>query len=290
MSYPERLAHELAAAGIGGARRRRIVAEIEDHLASDPGAQLGDAAALARQFADELGTRQARRAAFSAFAALALAGVLFLAALAALRSAGGFAVLNRQHESALTTLGAILAAVGAQVALVSGTLGCVRALRRRRVRVLSREEALVLVRRAGVGLAAGLVAMIGLAIVALAQKGDTPGWWTTFALVMAGAGALALAAAAPAVLAARRLTPVLEGAAGDLGDDLEGLVPPLLDPGSWSFALLIAGALAVLVAIAGAAQADPFDGLARGLADALVFIACYALLGGYLGLRRRVAG
>jgi hypothetical protein len=74
--YLNDLDTQLARAGIRGARRNRIVTELANHLSCDPDADLGDPAALATQFADELGTSFARTAAFQAFVALALAGVL----------------------------------------------------------------------------------------------------------------------------------------------------------------------------------------------------------------------
>lgn len=78
--FEARLGQELRRVGIHGRLRGRILAEYADHLACDPEAQLGEPGALARQFADEVGSTRARRAAVTAFAALALAGVLFAAA------------------------------------------------------------------------------------------------------------------------------------------------------------------------------------------------------------------
>jgi hypothetical protein len=73
--YLSELDAELARAGIRGSRRKRIVTEFADHLRCDSAADLGAPAALATEFADELGTSFARTAAFQAFVALALAGV-----------------------------------------------------------------------------------------------------------------------------------------------------------------------------------------------------------------------
>jgi hypothetical protein len=58
MSWLDELELELRKTGMPAARRRRIVTEFADHLASDPGSEerLGSPAALARQFADEVGT------------------------------------------------------------------------------------------------------------------------------------------------------------------------------------------------------------------------------------------
>jgi hypothetical protein len=67
MSFVQELSRELARVGVHGRLRRRIVAEIGDHLACDPDANLGEPSELARQFADELGTTRARSAGFRAF-------------------------------------------------------------------------------------------------------------------------------------------------------------------------------------------------------------------------------
>lgn len=286
MNYSEQLARELSSAGMRGALPRRIIAEIEDHLACDPGADLGAPAVLARRFADELATRRARRAAFGAFVALTVAGTLLAAAMVAVRSAGYLALGIGHGTPALGTIGFVVSATAAQVALASGALGCLRALRCRSARVVSRPQALVLVRRGSVALASGFVAMAGLATMAVGLQGGVPRWWTALALALAGAGALALAGAVPVVMAARRLQPRLQGSAGDLGDDLRGLVPQRLHPGGRRFAVLLAATIVFVGTIAGIVQDDPFDGILRGLLDALACLSCYAALGGYLGLRR----
>lgn|GEM_PF-2089083 len=286
MSYDQQLERELERVGITGRLRARILAEVEDHFECDPDAQLGEPAALARRFADELGSRRALRAAFGAFAALALVGALFLGAILAVPHAGGFASLQRHGESTLSLAGLLVSAFAAQVALAAGGLGWLRAMRRKRAHTLNEQEALVLVRRAGVGLGAGALTLAGLALAATGTEGHIAHWWTVLAFSASGAGGVVLALAVPRLLSARSLTPRLEGSAGDLGDDLRGLVPPLLDAGSWNFALLFAGGLAIAISFAGAAAQDPFDGLFRGLADGAACLLCYAALGRYLGLRQ----
>jgi hypothetical protein len=286
MSYCQQLASELAAVRIGGAQRRRIVAEVEDHLACDPAANLGEPGALARQFADELGSRQAVRAALLAFGSLAIAGLSFVAALIAVQRAGGVSARVGQSQSALGMVWVVLSTVGAQVALVAGTLGGLRALRRRHVQALPQAEAVVLLRRAGVGLAGGFATLVGLAVAAVALEGHIAGWWTTLALSLAGLGALALTAAVPALLHARRMTPQVDGPSGDLSDDLRRLLPARLQAGSWRFALLVTGVVVLAITLAGVAQDDPFDGLLRGLVDGAACLAGYAMLGSYLGLSR----
>ena len=284
MSYVHDLARELAAVGIRGRLRRRITAEIEDHLSCDPRADLGPADELARRFADELGTARACRAGLVAFGALAVAGVSVVAALLASRVSG--APLPRLHASsaALGNLGLALLVIGSQVAFVAGLLGLIRALRHRRDLVLSREEAVVIGRRAGVGLAAGLACLAGLAILGLEYRAGLPGWWRTSAVAAAALGACALALATPTAARAARLRPVSAGGRGDLFGDIGPITPPLLRDRHWTLALIVAGALGAALATAGAIQADPFDGALRGLSEALACLAGFALLGRYLGL------
>jgi hypothetical protein len=63
----DELRRELAAVGIRGRQRDRILAEFADHLACDPAAELGDPRTLATQFADELAIDSARRSALWTF-------------------------------------------------------------------------------------------------------------------------------------------------------------------------------------------------------------------------------
>ncbi|HLY48988.1 MAG TPA: hypothetical protein VKR21_07315 [Solirubrobacteraceae bacterium] len=283
MTYLETLAGELSAVGIRGRRRARILAEFADHLECDPSAELGDPSALAQQFADELGTALARRAAFMAFAGLALAGIFVgVGFLTAQRQV--FASVVRAG-SPLGELGAWLAVLGGQVAFVAGGLAGLRALRSRQAGVVARAAAVVLVRRAAVGIGAGAVTMIGFALTAVALIGHVASWWTTLTLALSGAGMTALLLTTPALIAAARLRPVAAGSAGDLSEDLGPLMPRQLRGRPWAFALTTATAVALVVALAGVVQADPFDGAARGLVDGLACLSGFGVLGRYLGLR-----
>lgn len=284
MSYLETLSRELTAAGIRGRRHARIAAEFADHLECDPEAQLGEPGELARQFADELGTVLARRAAFTAFVALAVAGALFAVGFATAQNR--FFASSGRATPPLGGVGVWMTVVGAQIAFVAGGLAALRAFRRRSDGVLSRDEAVVLTRRAGVGVGAGIVTMAGFGLSAIALRGHVAGWWTTLALSLAGAGILALLATAPMVLSAARLRPIAAGSAGDISDDVGPLLPRPLRGKPWRFALAVAAVVAILVTAAGIVQSDPFDGALRGLADGSVCLAGFALLGRYLGLRR----
>lgn len=282
MSYIDELASELAAVGIRGRLRLRIISEIRDHLECDPEADLGSPTALAAQFADEVGTERTRRAAWAGFGALAVAGTLFGAAFIA--AAAGFP--HRPASSApLGAAGAWLAALGAQVAFAAGSLAVIRILRRPE-RVLPRAEATVLARRTAIGLGAGFLAMTGVALIVIEYGHGVARASSTLALAAAAVGALALLAATPAVSAAARVRPTAAGPAGDVFADLGGFAPRWLRGHPWWLAVAVACGIVVALTLAGVAQDDGYDGAARGIADALAFMACFWGLGGYLGLRQ----
>jgi hypothetical protein len=271
------LSGELTATGIRGARRARILAEFADHLRCDPNAALGSPVELARQFADELGTTLARRGAFVVFAALAVAGVMLATFVVE-----PFGPVTHQ-TAAVNVVGGILL-VAAQVAFASGVLATLRAIQRRRVVSLPRAEAAVIVRRAAVALAAGLVTMAALAVAAVTLRyvGHTRA--QTHALVIAVVGAAALLAASPSLIGAARMLPSTPGEAGDIFEDIGQVTPAALRARPWLVALLVAGALALVTAAAGVVQSDPYDGILRGLAEAGACLAGFALLGPWLGL------
>ena len=283
MSYVEDLGRQLSAVGIRGRARTRVLAEIDDHLACDPGADLGDPKDLARRFADELGTSFACRSARDAFAGLAVGGVCFLV-MGMTAAAAGVGWSGARFDAPLSGVIATgLAAVAAQVAFVAGALGMWRAWWLRREPVISRAQATVLGRRAGVGLASGIVALAALAVAVLELKG-AGSWWRVTAVAGAGLGELALLAALPSALAAARVRPTSDGDAGDLAADLAPIVAVNLS--ARALGLWVAAAVAVAIAAAGVIGGDPFDGALRGMADGAACLGGFALLGRYLGLRR----
>ncbi len=285
MNYLDQLSTELGRAGIGGGLRRRILAEIGDHLESAPEADLGTPDQLARQFADELGTGRARRAALTSFVALAVAGLLCGVAVVAMRSRG--IRLPPLHPSSrpLAILGLGLAAIGAQLAFVAGTLAALRAFRHRHDRVLARAQSTVIARRAAVGLAAGLATMIGAAIVIVEYRNALPNSLQTLGFGAAAVGAAALAAAAPSVVSAARLRTTAPGEPEDLLDDLGPTVTAVLRGRIWPLVLATVGTITVLAALTGAIHGDGPDGLARGIVDGAACLLGFVMLGRYLGLR-----
>lgn len=281
--FETRLGHELSAVGIRGSLRDRILAEYADHLACDPEAQLGEPRALARQFADELGTSRARRAAVIGFAALALAGILF--GLAFVTSDAAFGAAPK-GGSVIGRIATALAILFSQVSFVAGSLAVLRWIQRRGSEVLPAAEATIIVRRIAVGVASGIVTMVSLGALAIAYHRYQPAAWATFAIVVSAVGTAGLLVALPWVWRAARLRPVAAGGAGDILEDLGpfvALVPvPLRHP--WRLAVVLSVAVAVVITLVAVPADDAFDGAARGLVDALLCMAGFATLGRYLGL------
>jgi hypothetical protein len=295
--YLTRLSDALGAAGIGGRHRARILTEFEDHLTSDPAADLGEPRQIAVQLADELGTDLARRAALRAFGALVLAGVLFaiafltggkihsFAARGATSGIGGLAsAVGHSHPSTLTVIAMGSCLLAVQVSVAAGLAGLLGAIRLRPQPVVATEEAVMLVRRAAVALLTGALGLLALPLVA-ATLPHVSANWRVLAYVVTGVGLASIASAAPAVRAALRLRPSLEGRAGDLIDDLDAFVPLRLPVSPWQLAVLLALGIAVVLTAAGIVQSDPYDGAARGVADGLACLVGFAVLGRYLGLR-----
>ena len=277
-AYLDELGRELGAVGIRGRLRRRILAESEDHLRSDPDAleRFGSAQLVANRFAAELGTRASRRAAVGAFAALAFAGAVYGVAFVG-ASFAGVPDPDTFPVAAVIAFAAIVLAP--QVAFVAGALALVRTLRRRDT-VLPTAELRVINRRTGVAVASGLATMGGLALFAYELRAELAGWWVAYTLSGAAAAWVLLVLAAVPAGRASVLRPQVAGGAGDVFDDL-GL--PRIDP--WRFAGLVALGAGLLVWVAGAIQGDPLDAAVRGAVEGLACLGGFAVFGRYLGLR-----
>jgi hypothetical protein len=283
MTFLDELGRALSRSGVRGRARARILDEFADHLSCDPNAELGAPPELARQFADELGTARARRGAATAFAALALAGLLF--GLAFLIS-GYVGYSSHARSPLLGTVANWLAVLAPQVAFATGTLAALRALHRRRDAVVGRPEATVIVRRTVIAVVSGIATMAALALEAIEFPHAASAGARTFSLIAAAVGGAALLAALPSVLGAIRLRPSASGDAGDIFDDLGPLVPAVLRASPWRPALVVAAGIGVAVALAGVVGSDPYDGLLRGVLDGGACLIGFAALGPFLGLWR----
>jgi hypothetical protein len=106
----------------------------------------------------------------------------------------------------------------------------------------------------------------------------------TLALVCMAIGTAALLATVPALVAARRVSSQAAGDEGDLFDDIGAWMPHSLEGHPWRVALVLAGAIFVLLSATGWAASDGYDGMIRGFGDGLVCLLGFATLGRYLGL------
>lgn len=285
MTYLDTLDRELAAAAIPARRRRRIVSEFADHLHEDPAAELGAPRDLARQFADELGTRLARGAAFRAFGALAFAGIALAVMLLAVGRVRALTMSTQNHTPTPGWAAALLmlSFLGGQVALAAGGTALLRAWRLRDLPVINAREATVLARRSALGVLGGATALLALPTIALGFPAHVGSAWAIAASLLTAVGYLALATVMPSLLAGIRLRPELDGPAGDVVDDLGPWAPASLTP--VRFAWLVALAIVLVIGFVGLLTGDPYDGLARGVLDAAACMAGFLVLGRYLGLR-----
>ncbi len=278
MTYLDELASELGRVGIRGRLRARILAEAADHLAEGDVARFGEPRLIAQCFADELATAQSRRAAFRAFAALALAGAGFAAAWLLMTTAGDGADITSAEFLPLGIASAAGMLVCSQVAFAAGLLSLLRALRIRRDAAAPAASVALLLTRTRVALAFGAATTLSTALFALEYRAHLAGWYVL--LVAAGGMLLTLPLAAAAATAARAgaLRSAVPGAQGDVFDDL----PVRLPRRPWALCL----AVALLAGLAAAGPNDVAEGARNAVVEFVLVVGGFAVLGRRLGLRR----
>ncbi len=265
MTFFEELRRELAACGVEPRRIRRIVLELEDHLACNPEAQLGGPGELAARFASELRVARTRTATVGGFASLSLTAVLVAASSLAVSWAGGWPDLFGAR-GLIVALAGLAAVFAGQVSFVAGVLGAVLWLRRP-------GELWLVQRRMAVALGAAWVVVIADGVDAVALRPGMPGWWFAFAGSAALASAVALAAAVQTLRGATALTPVR-------------LSRP---PGGWDATWVLAvwcAAVATMALGSAVAERSWIEGAFRGGFELVAFGAGFLAFGRLLGLRR----
>ena len=300
--YLDRLEHELR---LKRAPRRRLLAEVEDHLRSSAGElgadlptheaerraveRFGAAAIVARHFAQTVAASSARRSSYwlgAAFVAYAATAVLF-----ALTAGPRFADFPQGAPSALAL----------QVAAVAFAVSLVRTARWRRAPLVPEDRVRLLANGAVIGIGAVAAGLALETLVALTRPAGVLSWSDLPIVVgmLAVATCVTLAAALAAAAAAFRssLLAALPGAETSgrralptLVDDVGELVPPARRPLAALFsrpALLVG--LVALVAFAAVVVSQPassaLPALALGLLEATAIVVGYLLLGRPLGLR-----
>jgi hypothetical protein len=291
VSWAQQLADELTARGVLGRERRRIVLELQDHIACEPGCQerLGDPEELAACFADELATDSARRGAFGAFGALVLAALALAVSQLAIAPAGGYPGFDHGHSLVLFAAALLGMFIAPQAALIAGTLAAWRTLRRRHSVVLPAAEIALIRRRSWVGLGAGTATMVGLELYVLDFSAVLPDWWLALVGALAGFALVALLAVAARLRRAGALVASREGLAGDVFDDLPLLSLRWLRGNPWR--LGAASSLAVGLAATlfeWHAEHSLFEGLQRGACEGLAAAVGFALLGRAIGVASAV--
>jgi hypothetical protein len=293
MSWLEQLEGELTLRGVRGRERERILLELHDHIACEPGCEgrLGDAAALAASFAEELGTDRARRSALGAFAALAVTAAVLAVSQLAIGAAGGPPGFDHGHSFLLFMPAMLGMLVAPQVALVAGCLAAVRALRRRRTGSLPAAELALLRRRTRIALLAGLATALGLELYLLDFSSVLAVWWLALVGGAAAVAALALLAAMRALWRAGEIVSEAEGPSGDIFDDLPIPGSRWLGRQPWRLgALAVLGVTAVMTALVWHAERSLVEGLERGAVEGIAAAAGFALLGRAIGAAPAVGG
>lgn len=293
MSWLEQLEGELTLRGVRGGERERILLELHDHIACEPGCEerLGDQASLAASFAEELGTDMARRSALGAFAALAVTAAVLAVSQLAIGAAGGPPGFDHGHSLLLFMPAMLGMLVAPQVALVAGCLAAVRALRRRRTGSLPAAELALLRRRTRIALLAGLATALGLELYVLDFSSVLAAWWLALVGGAAAVAALALLAAMRALLRAGEIVSEAEGPSGDIFDDLPIPGSRWLGRQPWRLGALAAlGVTVVMTALVCHAERSLVEGLERGVVEGIAAAAGFALLGRAIGAAPAVGG
>ena len=280
--YLDELAAELDSVGIRGAQRRRILAEVEDHLreSGEPG-RFGNPAVIAARFADELATSGARRVAWGSFVALAPAGIAYAILLA---FGAPWPDITAARSVPIGLVAAATMLLAPQVSFAAGLLALAGAWRLR-LEVAAPASAITLLRRrAGVALAGGAMTLLAVIVVTFEFSAWISTWRIALTISIAVASLVPIAAGAFALRRTAALRPQTGGEAGDLFDDLGPVLDRLpfeLRGHPWSFCFLFAAAVAVLALLGG----GPDEGPRNAVAEFVAVCAGFAVLGRYLGLR-----
>jgi hypothetical protein len=257
------LREELARVGIRGRQARRIEAELADHLACNPEAQLGSPKLIAERFAAELRVPRTRRATFTGFAALAVTALLLAVPQRGMSAAGGFPDLAGTRGT-VSSLAGLLIVLAGQVAFVAGVLAVSRFL-------FSRDESLLVQRRTGVALVAGALVLAGEVAQAVAVRPALPVWWFALALATVAVSGVGLGRASFDLRGAAAITP-----------------PQLTQQRAFPLALVVAigGGVTLLMGVGSAfVESSAVEGLTRAAIEGGAFVICFAALGRYLGIR-----
>ena len=273
MSYLAELSDELGAVGIRGSRRRRIIAEVADHLASGGEVEtFGTPRLIAQRFADELATAGTRRLAWLSFFALAPVGIGFGLLFVLMRPGPDITSASTLPVGLTAAFGMVLAP---QIALASGLLALALGWRIRAETVAPAAALRVLRRRVAVALACGALTLTAVATYGFEYSAQLPGWWPIAAYAIAGTLLLPLGAAGVALSRTARLRPQAGDMVADAVDEISRGHP-------WRFCLFFATAVGLVALVGGSLDEGPRN----AVAEIVLICSSFAVLGRFLGLRR----
>jgi hypothetical protein len=286
MSWLDRLRAGLTARGVRGQARERIMLELADHIACEPGGEerLGNADELAARFAEELGTDRSRRSALAAFAALSVTAVAVIASQLLLGGAVGYPGFNHGYSLLLAIPALLGIVIAPQAALVAGGLAALRVLRRRRAETMPAAELALLRGRTLVALGAGLATAVGLELYVIDFSSVLPAWWIALVGTLAASSIAALLLALATLRRASSIRSEAEGPAGDIFDDLPIPGAMWFRRGRWRLGGLAVAAVAVgMTLLEWHAEGSLSEGLQRGTVEAIAAAAGFALFGRAIG-------
>lgn len=288
MSWLDDLSRELRSRGVPARDRRRIVLELRDHIACEPGCEerLGNPRELAVTFADELATAEARSTALATFAALAVAAVVLIVSQITLARFAHYPGYSNGISTLLFFPAILGMLVAPQIALVAGSLAAWRALRRRRAASLPAGEIALIHRRTRVALAAGFATMAGLELYVVDFSQRLPGWWLGPIGGLAATAGAGLFVASRMLVRARAIVSGTDGRAGDIYDDLPLLEWRPLRTRPWLIGALASVAVGLaLGAFEAHAEHSVIEGIQRGMFEGLAAAVGFVVLGRAIGAR-----
>src|SRR6185312_9808990 len=263
VSYLAELSDELGAIGIRGSRRRRIIAEVADHLASGGEVEsFGSPPLIAQRFADELATAETRRLAWRSF--LAPAGIGFGLLFVLLRPGPD---ITSAQTLAVGLAAAMTMVLAPQIALASGLLALALGWRIRAETVAPAAAVRVLRRRVALAIGCGALTLTAVATYGFEYNAQLPGWWPIAAYAVAGTLLLPLGVAGIALARTARLRPQAGGMVTDVVGEISQGQP-------WRFCLFFATAVG-LVALAGGGLDE---GPRNAVAEIVLICASFAAL------------
>ncbi len=281
----------LRARGVGWRARSRICAEFQDHLMSDPHAQLGSPEELAAEFAEVLGTSHVRTAVIGGWAALVCAALTYAAFVIGMipHSPGKlqqgvlaskpFLVLGKSGLAGMAA--SVLLVLLPQIAFASGLLSILHAIRSRTRSTISGRDQVIIRRRMAIALAAA-AGSIGSCIAAGILVAGRP---FGLSAVLPAVTILMILGASLLLFRAARYRYPGETLHSTLVDDVCWIVPTRLRPNGTTLSGLVAVWAGVIVSLGGAVAGDPYDGALRSVVEAACCYSGYMLLGRYLGIR-----